>query len=259
MVEGEFLDTNIVFDAIYTTRPLYQNFHKTFSSVFLLKKLCITISIDTEVQIIATDSVNFLVKELYNTIRPTDWDNLATQKKDELIKAMSKNLEADSEVKRKKRGLFVQDALKAITAQLQSLTKSEIITVLCPNLHYLYTRELQRQIFEHFSIPPVDGSHPDHKNLSDVIKDSNQKCKAFTTKENQDFYILTDLVLLVAIGARWINNMTQDFDSISFYSRDGDFRGNFDKFKEYFNKIDKNTNESSIEEAIGSIVVRKPY
>ena len=258
--EGEFLDTNIMFDAIYSTRPLNNKFLQTFSTTYLLKKLAITVSVDTEAQIIATESVNFLVKAIYNTIRPIDWDNLTSTKKDEIIKEIGKNLETDEEVRTANRVTFVQDALKAITSQLQNLTKNEIVSTLCPHFHYFYTREMQRQIFEHFIIPPVDGSHPSHKNLLDMIKAANRSCNAFIMKENQDFDILSDLALLIAVGARYSNNLTQNFDTINFYSRDKKFEDNFTELKSHFNgNSHKNSEETIVDAALKNINMDKPY
>lgn len=259
-MEGEFLDTNILFDGIYPTRALHQNFHKTFSSAYLLKSLYITISVDTEAQIIATESVNFLVPAIYNAVRAVNWDGLSAQQKDALIKQIDKLLEGSPAVKAKNRTTFVHDAIKAITPQLQTLTKSEIITRLCPNLHYMYTRNLQGRISEHFVLPPVDGTHRNYKGLYDAIKDANRACGAFTLKEDHDFDILSDLTLLASFGARYANNITQSFDRINFYSRDDGFDINFKEFKEHFtSNPNKTPIEASVEGALGSITLTKPY
>lgn len=260
LADGRFIDTNIVFDAIYTTRPLYSNFRKTFGNSFLLKKLCITLSTDTEVHIIATKSIELLSTEIYNVIRPLDWDSLDADAKDKVIKEIQNNLEANKEVKKKDLMIFVVGALKTMTSYLQSFNKTEIIMTLCPNLLYYYTRELQKEISEHFGIPPADGSHANYNSLKSTIKKSNESCIAFELTENQDFDILSDLILLVELGARYVDNVTQDFDIIDFYSRDGDFKKNFDEFKVYFsNKNEKDKDEMLIADALGKIVISKPY
>ena len=260
MRTGEFLDTNILFDAVYTVRPLYQKFHKKFDPIYLLKQLSITVSVDTEVQKIATESINFLINGLYNTIKPLGWDDLSASEKDNVLKILNKEIEANQEIKDANRTLFVQDALKLIAPQLQNLSKEDIIEQLCPNLHYTYTRDLQGKIFEHFSIPPVDGAHPSHKDFLDVIKRANKNCKAFEMKENQDFDILTDLILLISVGAKYANNLTQDFDNINFYSRDTRFEKNFNEFKKHFDSnTNRNSNENFIKDAIDNINVDKPY
>ncbi len=258
--KGEFLDTNVLFDAVYTARPLYQKFHTRFGSIYLLKQLSITVSVGTEAQRIATESINFLVNRLYNMIKPLEWDELSASEKSNAIKTLNKEIDADQEIKDANRTIFVQDVLKLIALQLQNLTKKEIIEQLCPNLHYTYTRDLQGKIFEHFNMPPVDRSHPNHKNFLDVIKRANKTCKAFEMKDNQDFDILTDITLLISVGAKYDNNFTQDFNSINFYSRDTRFENNFKEFKKHFDSnTNRNSNEDSIKEAIDNINMNKPY
>ena len=259
LVDGDFVDTNIVFDAIYPTRPLYSNFRKIFGNLFLLKKLCVTLSTDTEAQIIATKSAEFLSAEIYNVIRPIDWDSLNVNIKEEKIKEIKNNLKSNEDIKKKDLMIFVESALKTITPNLLSFNKKDIIEELCPHLHYYYTRDLQREISEHFSIPPADGNHPKYNILIETIKKSNELCNAFKHNENQDFDILSDLILLVEVGARYIINITQDFNKINFYSRDNDFKKNFDQFKAYFSNKNKNENEMLIVDALNKITVSKPY
>jgi hypothetical protein len=222
--------------------------------------LNITLSTDTEVQLIATESAQFLSSAIYNAIRPIDWDNLSTEKKEIVIKEIRKNLETDTEVKRKKRETFVLDSLKEITLQLQIASKSEIIGILCPNLNYIYTRELQGKIMIRFNISPADGSNRDFNDLITTIKDMNISSKAFKQKENQDFDILADLLMLISVGARYTNNFTQKFDAIKFYSRDDKFKDNLDEFKKHLvSKNKKTMYEERIGDSVNKIFFVKPY
>ena len=59
---GAFLDTNILFDALYLTRVFNSNFRKAFESEYLFKRMSITITTDTEAQLIATESAQILIK-----------------------------------------------------------------------------------------------------------------------------------------------------------------------------------------------------
>lgn len=257
---NEFIDTNIVFDALYSSRPLYSNFHGKLGTEFLLHQLNVTISTSTEAHVKATQSTGLLSLELYNSIRPLDWDNLKTDEKEAALKELRKNLEANEDIKNKKLTVFVVDALKVINTNLLNLSKKEIINVLCPHLHYYYTRTLQLNIAEHFNQPPADGSHNKYSNLVTALKDANNNCKAFRLDENQDFDILSDLVLLIKVGARLANNTTKDFNFITFYSRDKGFRDNFDEFKVYLDDSkSKNDEELQISDALTKIEMSKPY
>ena len=256
---GKFIDTNIIFDALYAARPLYSNFHRIFGTEFLLHQLNVTISTSTEAHGIATRSAGILSLELYNSIRPLDWDNLKADEKEATLKELRKNLEANEDIKNKKLTVFVVDALKVITPNLLNLSKNEIILTLCPHLHYHYTRALQLNIAEHFNQPPADGSHDKYNSLITTLKDANDDCKAFKLNENQDFNILSDLVLLIKVGARYANNITKKFDVIRFYSRDRSFKDNFDKFKVCMDIKSKNDEKMQILDALIKIEMNKPY
>lgn len=127
MPDKEFLDTNIVFDAFYTARqPFSSMFHKKFEVQFLLKQLYITVTTSIELQNIAVESAQLLVIELYNKIRPLDWDNLDTDDKNGIIKEIHNNLNENSEIIKKNRKFFVLSALKEVASQLQNLNKKEM-------------------------------------------------------------------------------------------------------------------------------------
>ncbi|MGC8622200.1 MAG: hypothetical protein ACP5U0_09825 [Caldisphaera sp.] len=235
----EFVDTNIVFDAIYQRKPFYDIFIKNLREKFLLKELCVTFSTVVEAQNLATKSAEFLSKMMHESVMACDWDNLNANEKDQIIKGLKENLEKNEEVKESNITNFITDALNLIAQPIQNLNKKEIILTLCPHLTYFYTRNLQEKISEHFCIPPVDGSHINYNGLLSTLKTLNNECLAFKLNENQDFDILSDLILLVNVGARYINNLTQDFDAIKFYSRDRNFIKNFNGFKAYVNNKDK--------------------
>lgn len=257
---GTFLDTNIVFDALYPSRTFYSNFHKAFQSDYLLRLLSVTITTDTEVQLIATESAQFLTKALYNKISPLDWDTLQPDEKDAELKELRKTLEADPDIKLKKRTTFVVDALKTINLQLQTMNKDEILTNLCPNMPYVYTRELQGRIFEHFTIPPADGSVSNYNKLIEAYKEANKQSKAFKLKENQDMDILLELTLLIQVGARWLNNNTIDYDAINFYSKDDDFKTNFEEIKSHLDSKPKKTqHEEDILDSFQKLTYKVPY
>lgn len=260
METGMFLDTNILFDALYPTRILYSSFHKAYESDYLLKLMSVTITTDTEAQLIATESAQILTLALYNKIRSIDWNELTPDEKDAELKKFRKALEVDPEIKRKKRTTFVVDALKIISLQLQNLSKDEILNNLCPNLPYVYTRELQGKISEHFTIPPTDGSFLNYNELIAAFKEANKQCGAFKLKENQDMDILLDLVLLIRVGARYFNNTTVNYDAINFYSKDDAFKDNFEKIKSHLDKKPKKTkHEEDIADSFQKLTYKVPY
>lgn len=258
-MKDKFIDTNIVFDALYSARPLHSNFYSNFVTEFLLHKLNITESTRIEAHIIATRSARCLSLELYNSIRPLDWDNLKADEKEAVLKKLYKNLEVNEDIKNKGLTAFVLNALKVITPNVLNLSKNEIISTLCPHLVYHYTRTLQLNIAEHFNQPPVDRSHEKYNILVTAIKNVNDNCKAFKLKENQDFDILSDLVLLIKVGARYVNTKTEEFDFIAFYSSDKKFKVNFNEFKVCLNSKSKNDEEAQILDALTKIEMIKPY
>ena len=255
----KFVDTNIVFDSIYSARPLHSNFYSSLSTEFFLRQLNITESTRIETHRIAMCSAGYLSLELYNSIRPLDWDNLKADEKESVLKKINKNLGVDEGIRNKGLTIFVIEALKVITPNLLNLSKSEIILTLCPHLSYHYTRALQLDIAEHFDQPPVDRGHDKYNSLITTLKDANDNCKAFKLNENQDFDILSDLVLLIRVGARYSNTKTKEFGLIKFYSRDKKFKDNFNEFKVYLDNKVKNEEEIQILDALGKIEMNKPY
>lgn len=255
----KFIDTNIVFDAIYSARPLHSNFYSNLSNEFLLRQLNITDSTRIETHDIATRSAGYLSLELYNLIRPLDWDNLKTDEKEAALKKSYKDLEANEEIKNNGLTIFVVEALKAITPNILNLSKNEIILTLCPHLSYYYIRTLQLNIAEHFNQPPVDNGNKEHNILMTKLKDVNDSCKAFKLNENQDFDILSDLVLLIKVGARYANTKTKKFDFIIFYSRDKNFKDNFNELKTCLDSKNKDDKEIQISDALTKIDMIKPY
>lgn len=260
MEKSRFIDTNIVFDALYSTRPLYQNFHKELGQESRFKMLYVTISVVREVHIIATESGQILSRILHNEINSVDWDGLSPQGREDVLKMIQKKLDDDTEVKVKKRRLFVLDAIRLLTPQLITSNKDEIVKHICPHLHYLYLRDIQDKIASRFSIPPVNGGHADFDNLITAIKDTNQKSNAFNLGDSQDFDIASDLIMLVSVGARYANALYEDFYLISFYTRDNGFISNFNAFSTHVSgKIKKTKYEDKIVESVNKINFVKPY
>lgn len=256
---GPFLDTNILFDAIYPTRALYTNYHKFFDSRFKSKELCIVTPVDVEACKIATESVELLARIVRNEIVNKQWDGLNAKQRDAILNGIKGTINSDSEVKKLNRTFNVTDAFNRIRTRLLVLMENEIYE-LCHHLTYLYLRDLQEQISILFTITPPDGIHVDYNNCKKEITQLNQNSGAFSPKNDQDFDICSDMTLVLIVGVRFFNNYTTNFNYIEFYCRDDGSLTNFSKLKAHVTaKASKNNNEIKIEDAFNRLNFQKPY
>ncbi len=255
----KFFDTNIVLDSLYPKREFFSKFQKQFHDEFLLKRLCITSTVDIEIFKVSHREMEFLIQEIYNSIRPIDWDSLDADGRDEVIKKMKENLKKS--IKSTDNLPFVLGALDLETKLILTLTKEEIIENICPNFPYLFNRNLKINVSNHFLITPIDGDNMDKsEKLKSTIKDINTQYNLFKPKQSKDFNILSELIMLLEYGARFSNNETLSLDLINFYSRDEPFIKNINNFtNKVKEKSNKNNNELLIEEALAKIIAKNPY
>jgi hypothetical protein len=259
VVTGHFLDTNIVFDAIYENRPFYQTFQK-FYSKFLPFNIGVTLPVMQEVHKIAARSAMLLVEHLHNEINTNNWDNLTIKDKERLLNSIRDNLAGDQRIDAvENKKIFVLDAFKAISQQLISSSKDEIINLL-PDLPDDYTKLLQQMIVSRFVITPVDSDHPLFNDFQTLIKLLNEGSNAFKDGENGDYEIFSNITLLILCGAKYSNWNTTSFTDINFYCNDRRFIINIKEINDYIkSKARKSVDEEKIEIALSKIKSAKPY
>ena len=254
-----FLDTNIVFDAIYPNRPRHPDF-KNFYANFPQFSIGITNPVASEFNTIAARSAELLAKYLHNLIMDNDWDKLDISKRGALLKNTRDELVnyviTNKEENKKE---FVLDAFEAITSQLINSNKKEILDLL-PYLPEDYLRQQQKEVKNRFIITPTDTSCSSYNKWKNAIKSLNNEVEAFKEKENQDYEIFCDIILLKRCGARYPDMSTASFERITFYSNDTKFIKNAEKLKEYINKKDnKSFEEEAIRTALDKIEIKNLY
>ncbi len=173
---------------------------------------------------------------------------------------MKNEAASDLEISEMNRTLFVIEALKLLTPQLQTSNKNEIINLICPQLPYIYLRNLQIKINSNFIIPPVDNTYKNYTAILETIKQINKSSNIFKKKQDHDFDIFSDMIMLIIAGARFLDGHMITFDSIRFLCNDGKFRKNITDFSGYLNNsTTKKTHEKTIENTITQIDTPKPY
>jgi len=253
-----FLDTNIVFDAIYPNRPRHLDFNKFYAN-FHPFSIGITNPVAIEFNTIAARSAELLAEYLHNLIMDNDWDKLDISKREALLKNTRDELVnyviTNKEENKKE---FVLDAFKAIIQQLINTNKKEMLDLL-PYLPDDYLRQQQEKINERFVITPTNTDCLSYNKWKNAIKSLNNEIEAFKEKENQDYEIFCDIILLKHCGAKYPNKSTADFERITFYSNDTNFIKNAEKLKEYINKKDnKSFEEEDIRTTLDKIEIKKP-
>jgi len=254
-----FLDTNIVFDAIYPNRPRHPDF-KNFYANFPQFSIGITNPVASEFNTIAARSAELLAKYLHNLIMDNDWDKLDISKREALLKntrdGLVNYLITNKEENKKE---FVLDAFKAIIQQLINTNKKEMLELL-PYLPDDYLRQQQQKVNERFVITPTNTDCLYYNKWKDTIKSLNNEIEAFKDKENQDYEIFCDIILLKHCGAKYPNKSTAYFEHITFYSNDTKFIKNAEELKEYINKKDnKSSEEEHLRTALDKIEIKSIY
>ena len=260
LVQGHFLDTNLVFDAIVPARPRFQDFQK-FYAKFPFFSIRITSPVNKEVHKIAAKSAELLMKYLHNLIMLSDWEKLDINGKEALLDNIKSILAKDkwlNEVENKT--VFVLDAFKSISQQLVNIKEKEKVIELLVELPDDYLRKIQQMIASRFVITPVNTDHSYYEDLKTVIKQLDDSSNIFKERDSEDYKIFSDIILLCYCGARFANWNTASFIGINLYSNDGPFINNIKKFVEYTkNKDDKTQEESEIETALEKIKPSNPY
>jgi hypothetical protein len=260
LVQGHFLDTNLVFDAIVPARPRFQDFQK-FYAKFPFLSIKITFSVNKEVHKIAAKSAELLMKYLHNLIMPSDWEKLDINGREALLDNIKSILAKDkllNEVENKT--VFVLDAFKSISQQLVNIKEKEKVIDLLVELPDDYLRRIQQMIALRFIITPVNTDHSSYDDLKTAIKQLNDNNNIFKERDSEDYKIFSDIILLCHCGARFANWSTTSFIEINFYSNDGSFINNIKKFEEYTkNKDNKTQKELEVETALRKIKPNNPY
>lgn len=262
MGAGHFLDTNILFDAIYDTRPLYKKYHDYFDPRFGQRQIAIVTSVDTEANKVVAESAGILSRIIRNAVISNDWGSIDTKEKDKIIKQIKEDIKSDQEVKTKNRSFGVTDAFNKVQNRLLSLTVEEI-SEMCDGLVYATTRHLQERISLIFVIVPVDAGTSNYKLYNERIKKFDSESKAFGRKNDKDFGILSEMMMLIIVGARFFNNFTLNFDNINFYTRDvskpDSFLKNFEVLKTHISEFNESDEQIKIFDAIKNIQFNAPY
>lgn len=258
-IEGYFIDTNVLFDAICPKRRFHSNFQK-FRSV-LNKQLSVLNVTNIEAMEISTKSSQLFVKIFRNFMKDKDWDNLGTKKKEELLDELEDKIINDKELREEENKTdFIIDAFNDIKNDLLSFQKESEMFDLCNNFLNLYTRFQQERVNSNFNIFAPDSSNENYNLCKSELNSLNDKSNSFKKTEDKDFDMWSDLIVLLIVGNRDINNIITSFTEIIFYSNDDKFSKNTSKFREYLeNIIDANSTITKVKNVILKLNMTKPY
>lgn len=235
------VDTNIVFDIVYTERDrntLAMKFYREFKNLELMisdtvKVECMKVIMKYSMEF-ARDFNNFLA---IKNSRGKSWDKMNADSRTNFLSDFVKNTKTKNNYK--VFHPFYENVMRKIKKVIIFIDSQKINKYLLelPSAIQDYFLESIKIMFS-FVVPNTDSSEflKNSKKFEFLLKDY------FDEKETSDFKILINLIMLVKVG----DSQNNKIDSVLFYSCDKGFIKNFNTISQDKTIIFKNNQDSDI-------------